>query len=402
MSAPLSPADEDGIVEAVRAAAAEGAPLAVIGGGTKAQSILRPLQAARTLSLAAHRGITLYAPRELVLAARAGTPLSEIEAALAAEGQMLIAEPPDLSRLLGTSGEPTLGGAVACNFSGPRRVALGAVRDHVLGVRAVNGRGEVIRSGGRVLKNVTGLDLCKFLTGSFGTLAVLTEITLKVLPRPPRTATLVLRGLSPEAGLAALTAALNSPFAPTGAAFLPEEAAARLAPLGPGGSATLIRLEFNEASLRYRSRRLTELLASHGAVDVLGDEPSRGLWRAVRDADPLRVEAEDAVWRVSIPPSAGARLVRLAEAEGARCFLDWGGGLGWLAAPAEAARHERLTTAIAAMKGVWWLLRAPPALRASLAVVPPEPPPLARLTRAVKAAFDPAGIFGPGRLYAGV
>jgi glycolate oxidase FAD binding subunit len=398
----LAPAEETEIASIVAASAAEGAPLAVIGQGTKAPAILRPVQAARTLSLAAHRGITLYSPRELVLAARAGTPLAEIEAALAAEGQMLIAEPPDLSRLLGTSGTPTLGGVVACNFSGPRRVALGAVRDHVLGVRAVNGRGEVIRSGGRVLKNVTGLDLCKFLTGSFGTLAVLTEITLKVLPRPPRTATLVLRRLSPEAALAALTAALNSPFAPTGAAYLPEDAAAQIPLLGAGGSATLIRLEFNEASLRYRSARLTALLAAHGPVDTLEDSPSLALWQAVRDVTPLTLGAEDALWRVSVPPSAGARLARFAEAEGARYLLDWGGGLAWIAAPASAERHERLTAAVTAEKGVWWLLRAPPALRASLAVVPPEPPALARLTRAVKAAFDPKGIFGPGRLFAGV
>lgn len=398
----IAPEEESAIAEVVAEAAASATPLAVIGGGTKAGAILRPLQAAQTLSLASHRGITLYSPKELVLAARAGTPLAEIEAELAASGQMLIAEPPDLSALLGTSGAPTLGGVVACNFSGPRRVALGAMRDHVLGVRAVTGRGEVIRSGGRVLKNVTGLDLAKFLTGSFGTLGVLTEITLKVLPRPPRTATLILRGLAPEAGLAALTAALNSPYGITGAAYLPEAAAARLESLGAGGSATLIRLEFNEASLRYRSARLTELLSAHGEVDRLDEGPSLALWEAVRDVRPLAPEPAHAIWRVSVPPSSGARIARFAEAEGAAYLLDWGGGLAWIAAPASAEFHQRLTARVQAERGVWWLLRAPPALRASLAVVPPEPPALARLTRAVKAEFDPKGILGPGRLYAGV
>src|SRR3954451_19239189 len=191
---------EDGIVSAVADAARSREPVLVQGNGTKS-GMLRPVQAARTLSTAALSGISLYAPKELIISAWAGTPLPDIEAALAEAGQHLIAEPPDLSALLGTAGKPqTLGGIVATNLSGPRRIAWGAMRDHVLGIRAVTGRGEIIRSGGRVLKNVTGLDLCKLLTGSHGTLGVITEVTLTVLPAPESVGTLVLHGLEAAAG----------------------------------------------------------------------------------------------------------------------------------------------------------------------------------------------------------
>src|ERR1700684_3486127 len=235
---------EDEIVGAVAEAVRTREPLLVQGNGTKA-GMLRPVQAARTLSTAGLSGISLYAPKELIISAWAGTPLPEIEAALAAGGQHLIAEPPDLSALLGETGRPqTLGGVVATNLSGPRRVAWGAMRDHVMGVRAVTGRAEVIRSGGRVLKNVTGLDLCKLLTGSHGTLGIITEITLKVLPAPEATGTLVLPGLDAASGVAALSAALGSPFGVSGAVWLPSESVVRVPGLVEvGGSATLIRIE---------------------------------------------------------------------------------------------------------------------------------------------------------------
>ncbi|MBV9734723.1 MAG: glycolate oxidase subunit GlcE [Acidisphaera sp.] len=397
MTGELAPEEESGITEAVRDAHRAAEPLLVLGNGSKA-SMLRPVQAARSLSTRAHRGITLYSPKELVLSARAGTPLAEIEAAVAAEGQHVIAEPPDFSALLGSHAPQTLGGVVAANLSGPRRVTWGAMRDHVLGMRAVNGTGEVIRSGGRVLKNVTGLDLCKLLTGSHGTLAVIAEITLKVLPAPPAVGTLVLRGLDARAGVAALSAALGSPYGVSAAAWLPAPAAA-LAGL-PGGSAALIRVEEFAPSVAYRTGRLHGELAAFAPGDVLDDATSRAAWRAVRDATVLSAEAEDAVWRVSVRPSAGPDILAVAAGAGGRGFLDWGGGLVWIAAPAQA--QQAIARAAIAAGGTWMLLRAPEPMRASSEVVPPEPPALARLTRRVKAAFDPRGILNPGRIYAGV
>lgn len=399
-----SPADagEDACAAAIADAAAAGEPLLINGSGTKL-AMLRPVQAARSLSTRDHAGITLYAPKELIITARAGTPVPEIEAALAKQGQHLIAEPPDLSTLLGGPAQPqTIGGVVATNLSGPRRIAWGAMRDHLLGVRAVTGRAEVIHSGGRVLKNVTGLDLCKLLAGSHGTLGVITEVTLKVLPAPEAAGTLVLPGLDVAAGVAALSAALGSPYGVSGAAWLPPAAAARIPALaGPGRSVTLIRIEDFARSVDYRTGKLRRELAIDPA-EILDDAISRAVWRAVRDAVPLPAEPEQAVWRVSVRPSAGPAVLQAADAAGANGFLDWGGGLVWLTGPATTATHHAVMQAARDAGGTWTLLRAPEAMRAAVPVVPPEPEPLAGIARRVKAAFDPNGILNPGRIYAGL
>ena len=274
------------------------------------------------------------------------------------------------------------------------------MRDHVLGVRAVNGVGEVIRSGGRVLKNVTGLDLCKLLAGSHGTLGVITEVTLKVLPAPEAVGTIALSGLDAEAGVAALTAALGSPYGVSGATWLPAEAAASI---GFNRSVALARIEDFAASVAYRTARLRDELAAFGAADILDDPASRSLWRSVRDAAPLAADPEAAVWRVSVRPSAGAAVVRaVRQAFDARVFLDWGGGLVWIAGPAEAAAHAAVEQAARTAGGTWTVLRAPEPLRAAISVIPPEPAVLARITQRVKAAFDPHGILNPGRMYAGL
>ena len=293
-----------------------------------------------------------------------------------------------------------MGGIVAANLSGPRRVAWGAMRDHVMGVRAINGTAELIRSGGRVLKNVTGLDLCKLITGSHGTLAVLTEVTLKVLPIAERTGTLVLPGLDAARGVAALAAALGAPFGVSGAAWLPAEAAARVPVLAGHGAVALVRIEDFVLSVEYRLGRLADLLAPFATALRLEHEQSLEAWRAVRDAVPLEVRPGDAVWRVSVRPSSGPRALHAIEQAGGRGFLDWGGGLIWVAgAP---ALHETVIAAAGAAGGVWTLLRGPESMRAAVAVVPPEPEPLARIARRVKAAMDPHGILNPGRLVAGI
>lgn len=390
MSEVLAPPDEAGIAAVVAAAHAAREPLAIEGHGSK-RGLLRPVQAARTVSTRALSGITLYRPAELVLSARAGTPIPEIEAALAEHGQQLIAEPPDTRSIFGADRPATLGGIVAANLSGPRRIAWGAMRDHVLGVRFVNGAGEVLRSGGRVLKNVTGLDLCKLLAGSYGTLGVLTEVTLKVLPAPEATATLLVQVPDVAGGVRALSAGLGSPFGVSGAALLP----------GPPNLAAL-RIEDLAASVAYRAGRLRDALAGFGPATMLEGEASRGFWREVRDAGPLGAQAGEAIWRVSVRPSAGAAVARAADALGGRALLDWGGGLVWVAAPASEAAHDALVAAAAASAGSCTLFRAPEALRLSVAVLPAEPAPLAAIARRVKAALDPAGILNPGRMRAGL
>jgi len=385
----VAPADEAGFSAVIKAAQAGRQPLFVCGHGTKA-GMLRPVHAMRAISTRGHTGITLHSPKELVISARAGTPLPEVEAKLAASGQHLIAEPPDLSALLG-AGVQTLGGVVATNLSGPRRVAWGAMRDHVIGIRAVNGAGEILHSGGRVLKNVTGLDLCKLLTGSHGTLAVITEITLKVLPAPEAVGTVVVRGVNAARGVAVLSAALGSPFSVSAACWLPRF---------DGGPAALARIEEFAPSVAYRTGRLRDDLAAFGPAEILDDPASRAIWREVRDAVPLAAGWDDAIWRVSVRPSAGAGVLGAVErAFGAAGFLDWGGGLVWIAGPATEAAHGAVMAAAQAGQGTWTLLRAPDALREAVAVIPPEPPALARIGARVKAAFDPSGILNPGRLH---
>ena len=386
--------DEAGVAAAILAAGAAREPLLVQGRGTKL-GMLRPVQAARTLSTRDLTGITLYSPQELIISARAGTTVPDLEAHLAERGQHLIAEPPDLSGLLG-EGVPTIGGVVASNLSGPRRVAWGAMRDHVMGVRAVNGTGETIRSGGRVLKNVTGLDLCKLLTGSHGTLAVITEVTLKVLPAPELTGSLVLPAGNAAVAVRLLSAALGSPYSVSAAAYLPADAAERVPELAGSGAVAVIRIEDFAKSVAYRLGRLADELGG----ERLDDPASQRMWRAIRDAAPLRAEPGDAVWRVSVRPSNGpAALQAVTEADG-RGFLDWGGGLLWAAGP--PAMHDAVVAAAKVGRGTWTLLRAPEGMRATLDVIPPEPAALARITRRVKAAMDPHGILNPGRMYAGL
>lgn len=388
----MLPATEEEVAAAIRAANAAREPLAIEGNGTK-RAMLRPVQAARTLSTRALTGITLQRPTELVISARAGTPIPEIEAALAQHGQQLIAEPPDTRALFGTDQPATLGGVVATNLSGPRRITWGAMRDHVLGIRAVTGEGEIFRSGGRVLKNVTGLDLCKLLTGAHGTLGVLTEVTLKVLPKAETSGSLAIRVPDVAAGVRALSAALGSPFGVSGAAILPN---------GHGaleGCVALARIEDFAESVTYRLAKLLEALGGFGEIALLGEEASVALWRAVRDAEPLAAAPEEAIWRLSVAPTAAAAAcAELTQAFGAKLLLDWGGGLIWVAGPATELAHGAVMHAAGA--GSFTLFRAPDALRAAVPVLPAEPPALAALGARVKAVLDPQGLLNPGRMRA--
>lgn len=390
----IAPADEAGIAAAIEAAATRREPLTIEGVGSKS-GFARPVQTAETISTRNLTGIPLHAPQELIVTARTGTTLADLEAKLAEAGQHLIAEPPHYAFL--DAAAQTIGGIVATNLSGPRRIAWGAMRDHVLGIRAVTGRAEIIRSGGRVLKNVTGLDLCKLFTGSYGTLGVISEVTLKVLPAPEATGTVVLSGLTAETAVEALSAALGSPFSVTGAAHLPPEAAAVL---GHDRAITIARIEDFADSVRYRLDRLAELWRRFGAVQQLGTEASVALWRAVRNAVPLPVQADDAVWRVSVRPSLGASVLAEAQHAGLVGYLDWGGGLVFLTGPATQDAHATVVRAAHRAHGEWWLLRAPDAMRRAPDALPREPEALAAIRRRVVAAFDPAGILNPGRLHA--
>lgn len=395
MSEPLTPIDEAEVADIVAVAAGRQDPLAVVGGGTRA-GLGRPVQAAAALSTAEMRGITLYQPSELVISARSGTPLAEIEALLAENGQRLAFEPPDHRALYGSAGEPTIGAVAAANLSGPRRIFAGAARDGLIGVRAVNGRGEVVKSGGRVMKNVTGYDLVKFLAGSYGTLAVLSEVTFKVLPAPETEVTLVVEGLDDAAAVAALSAALATPFSVTGAAHMP------FTSRRPGR--TCIRLEGFAASVADRADRLRWMPGPFNGAAVLDAGQSAELWRAIRDVEALEAPPDDPVWRLSVKPGDAPALVEtLHRAFACRALYDWGGGLIWIAGgdgPDVGAGVIR--SAVAAVGGHATLVRAPDDVRNAVEVFQPLPGPLMALSRKLKESFDPAGILNPGRIYAGV
>lgn len=391
-----TPRDEQDAAAIISDAAAKGTLLNLCGNGTKA-AMGRPNQTDASLTSASLTGITLYEPAELVVAARSGTPLSQVVATLAEKGQELPFEPMDYRPLLGSRGEPTIGAVAAMNISGPRRIMAGAARDSLIGVRFVNGRGEAVKSGGRVMKNVTGLDLVKLMAGSWGTLGFLTEVTFKVLPKPERMSTLLIRGLDDTSAIEALSMALGSPFDVTGAAHLP-------AP-DRQGARTVIRIQGFSVSVDYRLNELRRLLKRFGSGgDILEGRGAEALWQSVRDATVLQERADRAVWRISTAPTKGPVLAaQVAASVEAQWFYDWGGGLLWMTTPLSGdLGASAIREATRSHGGHATLVSAPDSDRSTLDVFEPQSEPVMALTRGIKASFDPAGILNPGRMYAGV
>lgn len=400
----LKPRDAKDVEEAVRWAVADDKPLELVGQGSK-RGIGRPSQTDLTLDLSGLTGVTLYEPEELVLSAKAGTPIAEIEALLDQNNQQLAFEPADYGALFGApTGQGTLGGVAAANLSGPRRIKAGAARDHVLGITAVTGRAETIKTGGRVVKNVTGYDMCKVLCGSWGTLAAMTDITVKVLPKPETEATVLVEGLNDADACAAMAAAMGSSAAVSGAAHLPDHVASWFAGLPKPEAATVLRLEGVSPSVRHRQEQLAAQLRGFGPVTILEEGASRALWRDVRDAKAFAVASarQRPLWRISTAPASGHRLVDLIT-PAAQMFYDWGGGLVWVAMPYEDEPDAGSVRAAAAeLGGHATLIRAPAAVRAAADVFQPEEPGLRALSKRVKESFDPKGVLNPGRMWAGV
>jgi glycolate oxidase FAD binding subunit len=407
MTTHLKPADAAQALEAVRWAISEETPLELVGHGTK-RALGRPFQATHTLDVSDLSGLKFYEPAELVLSAQAATPLAELEALLAENRQQFAFEPPDFGPLLGgEAGKQTIGGVVSCNLAGPRRVKAGAARDHFLGCKAVSGRGEDFKAGGRVVKNVTGYDLPKLLAGSYGTLALLTEVTLKVLPAPENTRTVLIRGLNDATAIRVMALALQSPYEVAAAAHIPAALAGGVGveELGSGVAATAIRLEGFGPSIEYRAGKFRDLFRGFGSVEFLEREPSLAFWTAVRDVKPFVANPERLVWRLSVPPADGARVAAdIASRIPAEAYFDWGGGLIWLAVDptVERAGQEVIREAVRLGGGHATLIRAPDTVRASADVFQPQETALAALSARVKESQDPKRIFNPGRMYAGV
>ncbi len=374
----ISPADEMELAEAVRDASG---PFTVRGGGTRGVA-----GAGEVLSVAGLSGVTLYEPGASTLVVQAGTAVAEVEALLAAEGQRLAFEPMDYRALMGTEGEPTIGGVVAANVSGPRRVQVGACRDFMLGVRFVDGTGAVVKNGGRVMKNVTGYDLVKLMAGSFGTLGVLSEVAFKVLARPEAEATLYHVGKSSVNALCDLSAALGSPFDISGAAYVGAK------------KRTQVRIEGLAGSVEYRKGRLLADVLQ--GFEVAEGEASREMWREIRDVLPFAGRSGD-VWRVSVKPLDGAVLSERLNEAGTHheAIFDWGGGLVWLLLGVDDEDGAaNIRDHVTSLGGHATLVRGSVEIRAKVLVFHPEPPVLAAISGGLRARFDPRGILNPGMM----
>jgi len=397
--------DAADVEQAVRDALAARQSLEIVGHGTKRQ-VGHAMATNAVLDLSQLNAIVSYEPGELILTAQAGAPLCDVLSLIDSKNQSFAFEPMDTSALLGTpAGQGTIAGMIAAGFAGPRRIKAGAARDHLLGAVAVSGFGDLFKTGGKVVKNVTGYDLCKLLAGSWGTLAVMTEVTLKVLPKPEDEITLALGGLDSEVAGHAMTAALGSPYDVSAAAHVPKSAlTGALAEIGHGDSVTLVRLEGIAQSVAHRAGTLETLLAPFGRATRLAADASAAAWVLVRDVIPFAADGPRGdwpVWRIVCPPASGGKLgAALARESGAEVIYDWGGGLIWAALPPalDAAAALRLRAIVSAADGHATLIRGSDALRSAVDVFHPQPEGVAALSRRVKNSFDPQHILNRGRM----
>ena len=398
-------------VEAVvRSAIASDQPLEIVGHGTRRQ-IGQPMATNAVLDLSALNAVTSYEPNELIITVQAGAPLADVMSLIDSKSQQFAFEPMHTASLLGVPGHGTIGGMVAAGLAGPRRIKAGGARDHLLGAHAVSGFGDSFKTGGRVVKNVTGYDLCKLIAGSWGTLAVMTEVTLKVMPRPESERTLVLLGLDDLVANQAMTTALGSPFDVSGAAHVPASSlwaeVAGLAPLGsPRAAVTVLRLEGIAASVAHRAQALAAALASFGTVEMLDDAASAEVWSAIRDVEPFAAQGPLGawpVWRIVCPPALGGALGRdLARDSGGEAIYDWGGGLIWAALPPKDDGMATLVRQrVDAAGGHAMLLRGSELVRTEVDVFHPQPSGLAALNERVRTSFDPKQILNRGRMIRG-
>ncbi len=376
----IRPSSVDELIEIIADAAAGGGKLEIVGGCSKAD-IGAPREAA-LLDMSAFAGIVDYDPAELVLTVGAATPLSEIQALVAQSGQMLAFDPFDHGPLFGKpAGAATLGGVIGAGVSGSARLSRGAARDHLLGFQGVSGRGEAFVGGAKVVKNVTGYDLPKIMTGSWGRMVALTEVTVKVLPRGRESLTLVLDGLDPIRAQAAMARAMGSQADVAAAAHLP----------GPP-TLTALRLDGFGPSIAARRAMLDLTLAEAGALRALSGGEADALWNSLRTLDPLADSRP--LWRINTAPSQANAVIAALEMLDARWLMDWAGGLIWLTLDGNAAA---IRAAAAAAGGHATLVRAPEALRATVPALHPQSPGVMALESRVRRAFDPAGVFETGR-----
>jgi glycolate oxidase FAD binding subunit len=399
------------VEQVVRAAIASEQPLEIIGHGSK-RGIGQVMATNAVLDLSALNAVKSYEPNELIITLEAGVPLSDAISLIDSKNQQFAFEPVDTAPLLGTAARGTIGGMIAAGLAGPRRIRAGGARDHLLGAHAVSGFGDSFKTGGKVVKNVTGYDLCKLLAGSWGTLAVMTEVTLKVMPKPESERSLLLRSLDDLAANRAMTKALGSPFDVSGAAHVPSSSlrgeVKGLDQLGsPREAVTLLRLEGIAASVLHRAKALAEAMKSFGTVEILEDAASALVWSSIRDALPFAASGPLGswpIWRIVCPPASGGALgQQLARESGGEVIYDWGGGLIWAALPpASDAQAALVRRHVDLASGHAMLLRASEEVRREVDVFHPQGEGVAALAERVRKSFDPKAVLNRGRTRRGV
>jgi glycolate oxidase FAD binding subunit len=367
----VKPKSENELAECVRDAKT---PFEIIGTGTK-RAIGYQLEGT-LLDLSSFDEILAYEPEELILDVGAGAKLADIEKLLTKNNQYFAFEPPDYSKLLGSKHSGTIGGMVACNLSGPRRLKAGAMRDHILGLTAVSGRGEIFKAGARVVKNVTGYDVPKLMSGSYGTLAAFTSVIIKTLPKPEAEETLLITGLNDMEAVQTMSKAMQSSAEVSAAAHVPNEG-------------TYFRLEGIQPSIDYRRDKLFKLL--DGKIEILKSE-SNQVWKDVRDVSMFAGNQTNDVWRISVAPSEAPQVIANLKIQ-KRYFFDWAGGLIWLEVP-QGTEGALIRSAFTS--GHATLIRS--TNKSAQTIFHPQAPELAALSARVKNSFDPRNIFNPGRM----
>lgn len=403
VSAIEKPNSDKDVLALVAQAGADKKTIEIIGGGTKRQ-IGQPNSCDIQLLSSGLSGIVDYKPSELVMSAKAGTSLDEINQHLDEHGQMLAFEPPDYGALLGQDAGATIGGIFATNLSGSRRLSVGAARDALLGVRFVNGQAQMIKTGGKVMKNVTGLDLVKLMAGSWGTLGFMTDVTFKVLPKPETTTTLLLQGLSDEAAAKAMAHAMAQTVEVASCAHLPKDVAQPMAIKGVSDAITCFRLEGLAPSVAIRSDKLKSHLADFGDISVLSAKASQTLWSDIAAVKPFHACEDEpgnegkVLWKISVPPMAGYALVsQIASQTHLRAFYDWQGGLVWLCLQ-NGAHGDFVRMVAKQLGGYATLICADDHTRQTIATFEPQPKPVAALKARIKSKLDPKSIFNPDRM----
>jgi glycolate oxidase FAD binding subunit len=400
----FKPNTREEIAEIIRDCYKKNIPLEINGLQSK-KKIGRNFQSEKTLDLSDYSGIIEYKPEELYIKVKSGTPIKEIISELDKNKQQLAFEPNDFGFIFsGSSNEGSIGGVISCNFSGSRRFKSGSARDHLLGFQGINGKGEIIKSGGTVVKNVTGYDLCKLLSGSFGTLTVLTELSIKILPKPETNKTLIINNPHLKKALEYLGATLSSSIDPSGGVFYPEYFRKNFTfnDLTQEGALIGVRVEGPSNSVNHRIERLCkELDVLKDEFSILDHEQSNIFWEKTRKLQVFNA-IKSSLLRIVVPISETFDVIQKLKSYEINYFLDWGGSLIWLQVKEiDTKILKEIKDIIQKAQGYLTVIKIEEDMKASIDIFTVDPIKY-KISEKIKKSFDPKRILNPGKMYSGI